>query len=260
MPEKEKLIADALKVAEKVGLHAIVPVELSNGGNLILHLAPHPIVARIATVQSRENPDLAYKNLDREVRVARHLRAKGVPVLLPSELVDAGPYDIGGTWMTLWAYVPPAQLESPSPSEAVACVNSLSLGLQDFPDDLPLLGVWERTCRSANRLMKHSDPRIRALLKVFVNADRRMRLEPASLVPSHGDAHRRNLLPSPRGWIWSDFEDLSLMPAYWDLASYVANLALFGGVQEPTFTYVWSRFNDRTEREAFGFAVGYKID
>ncbi|MFS0839031.1 aminoglycoside phosphotransferase family protein [Paenibacillus sp. 1P03SA] len=259
MPNNNSLISKTVVLAEKAGLKDITPLELGNGGNLVVHLAPYPIVARIATVLSRDHAEYAYKVLVRELRAVRHLHSKGVPVRWPTDLTDAGPYDIDGTWMTLWKYVPPTDLQRPSPSEAVELVNRLSLALKDFSDEIPVLGVWERTCQSAFRLIKHPDRRIQKLLNLFFAIDREMRLETSLLIPSHGDAHSRNLLPSPEGWIWSDFEDLSLMPAYWDLASYVSNLALFNGIQEPTFQYIWSRINNQADKQAFGFAVTARI-
>lgn len=259
MSEKGKLISQVLLIAEKAGLTDITPIELSNGGNLIIHLAPHPIVARIATVISKEDAENAYKILDRELRVARHLQSKKVPVLLPTDLTNAGPYDVGGTWMTFWKYVPQIQLESPSPSEAIELINGLSRAMKDFVDELPVLGVWERTCQSAVRLSKHSDQSIQALLNVFLRVDEQIRLESSLLIPCHGDAHRGNLLPSPEGWVWSDFEDVSLMPAYWDLASFVGNHALFGGIQEPTFRCILDHINNDTDLKAFGFAITARI-
>lgn len=259
MSEKGKLISQVLLIAEKAGLTDITPIELSNGGNLIIHLAPHPIVARIATVISKEDTENAYKILDRELRVARHLQSKKIPVLLPTDLTNAGPYDVGGTWMTFWKYVPPIQLERPSPSEAIELINGLSRAMKDFVDELPMLGVWERTFQSAIRLSKHSDQRIQALLNVFLRVDEQIRLEPSLLIPCHGDAHRGNLLPSPEGWVWSDFEDVSLMPAYWDLASFVGNLALFGGIQEPTFRCILEHIDNGTDLKAFGFSITARI-
>ena len=259
VPGKGKLISQVLLTVEKIGLSEIRPVELSDGGNLIIHLAPHPIVARIATVHSTRDAEYTYKLLDRELRVARHLQSKGIPVLLPTDLTVAGPYDVGGTWMTLWEYVPPTQLLPLSPSEAVELVNGLSIAMKDFNDELPVLGVWERTCQSADRLRKYPDQRIQALLKVFIRVDEHMRLESSVLIPCHGDAHARNLLQSPEGWIWTDFEDVSLMPAYWDLASFVGNLALFGGIQEPTFRYILEHIDNGTDLKDFGFAITGRI-
>jgi hypothetical protein len=257
--EKGKLVNQVLLFAENIGLTEITPIELSNGGNLILHLAPYPIAARIAIVTSKENAEYAYMILDRELQVSRHLQSNGVPVLLPTDLTDAGPYNVGGTWMTLWKYIPPTKLQIPSPSEAIELVNGLSKGMKGFYNELPVLGVWERTCQSAVRLRNHSDQRIQELLSVFLKVDKQMRLNQGLLIPCHGDAHARNLLPSPEGWVWTDFEDVSLMPAYWDLASFVSNLALFGGLQEPTFRYILDHIENDSDLKAFGFAITARI-
>lgn len=182
-----------------------------------------------------------------------------LPVLLPADMIDPGPHNIGGTWMTFWQYAAPVPLEFPSPDEAAALVNGLSAAMKDFCGELPVLGVWERACRSAGRLSNHSDSRIQALLHVFAEINEQMRLEPGMLLPCHGDAHAKNLLPSPEGWIWTDFEDVCLMPAYWDLASFVGNLALFGGVQEPTFRAVWDQMDHGDGRKAFRFAINARI-
>lgn len=256
MPYKEKLISQVVLTSKTVGLSDITPIILSEGGNLIIHLSPYPIVARVATVISEENPDKANKLLTQELRVARHLQDKGVPVLLPTDLIDAGPYEAGGIWMTFWSYIPPTQLQPLTPSEAVQLVNMLSVAMKSFSDALLVLGIWDRVCQSATRLRKNSDSRIKSLLKVFQRVDEQMRMiEPRLLIPAHGDAHVRNLLPSPEGWLWMDFEDVSLMPAYWDLASFVANLALFKGFQEPTFRYMLDHSSIVTNPKAFGFAL-----
>lgn len=88
---------------------------------------------------------------------------------------------------------------------------------------------------------------------VFVRVDIQMRLEPSLLIPCHGDAHARNFLPSTEGWIWTDFEDVYLMPAYWDLG------ALFGGIQEPIIQYILSHLDKGTDLNAFGFAITARI-
>jgi hypothetical protein len=256
---KKELVTQLLSTAIEWGLTDITPSELSEGGNLIIHLAPYPIVARIATVLSEADEGFAYKILDRELRVARYLHSKDVPVLLPTSLVEAGPHNVAGAWLTLWTYVSPTALQPPSSSEAVNLINKLSMAMKDFEDEVPMLGVWERTCQSAQRLRQNPDERIQALLQMFQNLDEQMRVEPDLLRPSHGDAHAGNLIPSPEGWIWMDFEDVSLMPAYWDLASYVGNFVLFGGTQEPSFTYMLEHSELVSDQKAFGFAVSARI-
>lgn len=255
----DKLVTQVLLVVKTIGLAEITPIILSNGGNLIIHLAPYPIVARLANVISQEESVIAYKRINRELQIARYLQIKNVPVLLPTDLVDTGPHNVNETWMTLWNYVPSVELQRPSPSESVELVSSLSIAMKDFSDELPVLGVWERTCRSAARLKKNSDQRIQALLEMFHDVDKKMRLETSILLPCHGDAHARNLVPSNEGWIWTDFEDVSLMPAYWDLASYVGNLALFNGFKDPTFSYMLSNKEVIVDPKAFIFALTARI-
>lgn len=259
MQGKDNLISQVVSAAGKAGLTGIQPIILGDGGNLIVHLAPHPIVARAAIVHSKNNTDHAYKVLERELRVARHLQAKGVPALQPADFAGAGPYEADGIWMSFWCYVPPSPLQPPSPREAVELVNGLSNAMHDFGGEVPRLGVWERACQSADSLVMSSDARIQALLEDFRKVDQYIRHEAGRLIPCHGDAHSRNLLASRDGWLWMDFEDVSLMPAYWDLASYVSNLALFGGVEEPAFKYVLEESGIVHDRGAFGAAVAARV-
>jgi hypothetical protein len=56
-----------------------------------------------------------------------------------------------------------------------------------------------------------------------------------------------------------DFEDVSLMPAYWDMASFVGNLALFGGLQEPTFRYMLDQVDIVSDPASFGFAIAARV-
>lgn len=258
VPDTRKMISEAIAVAKLAGLDGIAPVELSLGGNLIVHLAPHPIVARIAVVRSRDEAEDALASLAQELRIARHLHDRNVPVLLPSDRMEASLYALGDTWMSCWNYVPPTALPPLSPEDAAARIDQLSHAMRGYRGELPHLGVWERTARSAERLTGSADPRVQALLTRFADVDRQMRRE-TELFPCHGDAHAGNLLPSPEGWIWADFEDASLMPAFWDKASFVCNRALFGGMHEPVFSYIVSRLNDSGEREAFAFALTARV-
>ncbi|WP_169082124.1 phosphotransferase [Paenibacillus sp. PL91] len=255
MSDRGELVSQVLFTAERLGLTDIDPVILSEGGNLIIHLAPHAITARVAVVLSEKDAKLAHEILERELQVAGHLHNHGVPVLLP--ILNAGPHRVGRKWATFWQYAPPAPMEPLKPREAVELVNGLTLAMSDFTAcTIPVLGIWERAYEAAARLIEQTDPRIQSLLDIFWETDNQMRmLKRECLIPVHGDAHARNLLPSPEGWKWNDFEDVSYMPAYWDLASYVGNLVLFGGFQEPTYAYLMSRSEIIADQPAFVFAL-----
>lgn len=66
------------------GLTDVTPVILSRGGNVIVHLAPHHIVARVAAIPIADQQDhhICMK-LEQELHVASHLYKQGIPVLRP---------------------------------------------------------------------------------------------------------------------------------------------------------------------------------
>lgn len=255
MKNKITYVSQALSFLDTIGLTGITPIEINDGGNLIIHLAPYAFVARISTTLSEEDPELAYRIQERELRVADHLRIQSVPVLRYADTVDAGPHDIGGSWMTLWQYEPRVDLQRPSPAEAIALIDCLSAAMECYPGELPSFGAWESTCKSAFRLRDNSDSRVQTLLDIFQRVNMKMRHETDFLVPCHGDANIGNLFPSNNGWIWMDFENVSLMPKYWDLASFICILALFKGIQEPTLTCVLNKIDSKTDLRLFGLAL-----
>lgn len=207
-------------------------------------------MARVATLFAGDDPVYWRDVLAREVAVARHLAAAGVPVIPPASDPDPGPHPVGDTWMTLWTYVPPVDRPSPDVAAAAALLRDLRAGLAGCPVPLPLLGAWRhgdawvRTLQDPDHRSHHgshgSDPWPAPLLHLAVDAWHRidallraLALEPRHLEPSHGDAHPGNLHPGPGGWLWFDFEDASLMPRHWDLASFVAGAYLLG--KDPFF-------------------------
>ncbi|MFD0715518.1 aminoglycoside phosphotransferase family protein [Paenibacillus sp. GCM10027626] len=248
-------VSTILKRLDIAGAGEMTPVLLNKGGNLVVHLAPHPWVARLTPASSASELEAARCRARLELAVAAHLQASGVQALGLAEGIEAGPYELDGNVITLWRYVPETKLERPSPQEAYARLLDLAEALRRCPASLPALGVWERAAQSAASLAKQSDPRIQALLKQFRAIDEEMRAEDRQLQPCHGDAHTRNLLASPEGWLWIDFEDASLMPPYWDIASYVTNLAMFLGLEEPYFSYMRHCAASKGDDEAFSFAV-----
>ena len=48
-----------------------------------------------------------------------------------------------------------------------------------------------------------------------------MRYGGRAIQPIHGDAHRKNLLKTEKGWLWTDFEDACGGPTAWDVACLV---------------------------------------
>lgn len=260
MDEPYSLVTRVIASAEALGYKNVTPIQLSNGANLLLHLAPYPIVARIAKVIAVEGTDacLLRARLAQELHVANHLLGKQVPIVRPIDSYEQ-PIQVGGTWMSLWEYITTEQQKQLPPAEACQLLHSLSTALSCYQEPLPVLGVWHRSARIINDL-NHSnqlfDSRLDSMLYLFACLDQRIQATPIDmLVPAHGDAHSGNLLPASDSWRWNDFEDVCLMPRYWDYASFVSNRALFGGLQEPVLQYLLQEPNIIYDMQAFAYAL-----
>ncbi|WP_053959395.1 phosphotransferase [Sulfobacillus thermosulfidooxidans] len=221
-----------LAVAEHLGFHNIHPVVLGNAGNLVIYLAPYQIVARVA-ILFPDDDSLLWKDVwVREIKVAKHLIAHGIPVVPYAREVSPGPYLVSDTWMTLWEYAEPAPISGLTTQQAMKMVHDLDTALAKYKDPLPLLGAWRNVAQAADDLSTvHDDSRVVTLLMRYNNVNERIHHE--VLYPAHGDAHPGNLLATKMGWQWIDFEDVSLMPKFWDLASFIGNTALFQGLKHP---------------------------
>ncbi len=186
---------------------------LRDAGNLIVHLSPFPIVARVARLSEGDDPNFWRTIWSDEIKVATHLMKQGIPVVPYLRVVPAGPYFVGGTWMTLWEYIEPAPIPKLSILEIVGMVNWRNVGqAADFVSSI------------------RDDDRIARLLAAYEDVNERIGSE--GLYPAHGDAHQGNLLASSTGWQWIDFEDVSLMPKFWDFACLIGNTALFRGLKD----------------------------
>lgn len=118
-------IAAAVRVAREHGLPADDPQLLSSRGNVLVHLAPAPVVARVATLTAWTRDD-SFCWLAREVAVADYLARQGGPVVAPSALADPGPHRCDGLAVSLWSYVQPSE-QRPGPTAAGEALALLHL-------------------------------------------------------------------------------------------------------------------------------------
>ena len=82
-PLARRGLAAAVSVARELDVDVIRPEVLSNEQNLLVHLSPAPVVARVATRIAWSRPDPAAW-LAREVSVAAHAARNGGPVVPPA--------------------------------------------------------------------------------------------------------------------------------------------------------------------------------
>src|SRR5450631_1684600 len=213
-------VAAALSVAREQGLPAENPRVLSSRGNLLVHLAPAPVVARVATLTAWTRRD-PFAWLAREVAVASYLARQGTAAVPPTALADPGPHRKDGLAMSLWTYVQPST-ERAGPAIVGAALGRLHLTLDGFPGELPLMAPVREQIDDGLAALEQdhvlSRPELLALRArhAGILADLDGLAEEAIVL--HGDAHGGNLLPTAGGWLWADLEETCRGPREWDLA------------------------------------------
>jgi aminoglycoside phosphotransferase (APT) family kinase protein len=189
---------------------------LQDGVNVVVHLAPAPVVARVATLTPLLRP-APLRSFAREVAVAGALAAAGAPVVPPSDVLPPGPHRYAGLELSFWRHVEVLPV-TPSPGEVAAALTGLHGYLAALPvDGAPLDTPLDDLARFAERGAAWG-PAPRLLERL---AERLRELGPrlgGEVVPLHGDAHPGNLLATPAGWRWTDLEDTCAGPRAWDLA------------------------------------------
>jgi hypothetical protein len=220
---RENAVNAAMSFARENGLPGVEPVVLADGANVVVHLRPAPVVVKAAATTLTVRPDAAAW-LAREVDVARHVAAAGLPVVRQSDLLPSGVHVHSGVPLTCWELVEtnPAVL---FPAELAELLRELHRALATYPGELPYLGT--PLLDIARFLDRGSLPaeQISLLRKGF---EPLRELGGSRSQALHGDPHPGNLLHGPQGWIWCDFEDTCSGPLEWDLAAVASSTRIDG--------------------------------
>jgi hypothetical protein len=219
-------------VARREGLRFDDPAVLRDRGNLLVHLRPAPVVARVATLTGTRRPGDAW--LRREVSIAGYLAARGLPVVAPSEEIDPGPHTEDGIALSFWEYVEEAEapLDAPEAGRALRACHEV---LVDYEGELEPLGTLNEAERWLEELS--AEGRIGVDRAAELRGDAvavRGRIEALGLPmqPVHGDAHLDNVIQTGAGPLWNDWEDTCLAPRALDLGCMKAAAAVFGDAPE----------------------------
>jgi hypothetical protein len=241
---KSRAVAAAVAVARAHGIECNDPSVLADGSNVLLHLRPAPVVARVATTTAQMRPD-AEEFLRREVALGEHLARQGAPIVTPSDLLPPGPHTHDGLSMSFWRFVEHRVGVRPDVVDVAPTLAQLHAALRSFSGPLPLLnpvlGELPRVLTSLEqeRVLENND--VVMLKHLLTRLESKLRAQTWSLQPLHGDAHTSNVLIANDGrFLWSDFEDCCLGPVGWDLACLVrswpqhreAALAAYGAAPE----------------------------
>ncbi|SHE75800.1 phosphotransferase enzyme family protein [Streptoalloteichus hindustanus] len=224
----------AVEVAAEHGLRVTDPVVLRDGANVLVHLRPHPVVARVAARTASVRPDGGRAWLRREAELLAHLAGRhAVP---PTDLLPAGPHERDGRQLVFVSYVEHDTGSTVDPEGLGRSLRRLHEALADYRGALPERGLIDEARAWLDRPDVAAPARDLAGLRA-VHADVVDRL--GELAPPtralHGDAHSGNVLVTARGPLWTDFEDSFRGPVEWDLACAVT-IARVSGVGERGLT------------------------
>lgn len=219
----ERAIGAVVRTVSKAGLPVDDPHLLGSGANLIVHLKPSPVVARVATLtaEMRRNPA---EYLRRERDITAGLRQRGIEVVAPTELVDPGPYHADDFWFLLMSYrrLEPPDLASTGHAEAVGgSLADLEAALDELPPELGATDrghPWAEIATLIATVRPGTEPA--AMARIVDAVESLQATEPENrwrLI--HGDAHRLNVALDGGRVVWFDFEDANHRPLAWDLAT-----------------------------------------
>ena len=129
-------LAAAQAVAREHGVACDEAVRLAAGSNVLVHLKPAPVVARVMTATAFLHDGVA-RWLARELAVAAYVAGRSDLVVAPADILPPGPHMRDGLWMTLWKFVPhDARALPPEPRELGRSLRRLHAVLAGFPGDL----------------------------------------------------------------------------------------------------------------------------
>jgi hypothetical protein len=227
MTGEASALAAAQAVARAHGVACDEAVRIAAGSNVVVHLKPAPVVARVMTGTAvlHDDPE---RWLAREVAVAAFLAERTDLVVAPSDVLPPGPHEHDGLWMTLWKFVPhDAQPPPPEPRELGRSLRALHAALADFRGDLaPLSEIRDWLERLLADLRPSPPLTQRDIDSLRFDLDAltpEVFKSPLSAQALHGDASMGNLLRTDSGLVWIDLEDVCAGPVAWDIAALVAS-------------------------------------
>jgi Ser/Thr protein kinase RdoA (MazF antagonist) len=207
-------VSAAVTVGRRLGLRVDEPVVLRDLGSALVHLAPSPVLARAWVTGQRDPAVVEY-----ELAATSYLAACGAPVAAP---YDEATHVVGDHTVTVWHRLdhdPQRPLDGSAAGRALRLVHEL-LDSPAAPDasGLPHFVRLDTARRVVDELEVPDSDR-GDLEEMLSLAGAEVSRRSLRLQPLHGDAWLGNVLRTPTGPVWSDFELMCRGPRDADLAA-----------------------------------------
>jgi len=231
----------AVAAAAAFGVAGAEPLILADGANVIVHLRPSPVVAKVAASTPAVRADVGAW-LQRELDLALFLERAGAPVMAPSREVPATVHHRDGHVMSFWTYLKPDGPGLADEGTVGSMLRDLHAVLRTYPGSLPVLaplGDIPAFLARPQTLLAAADVCLLTETYTRLTGDLASAAAPEQVL--HGDAGVGNLMAADGRWVWHDFEDTCSGPVAWDLAATTASprldrsriLAAYGDPVDP---------------------------
>ena len=204
----------ATALAEEVGLPVDDAVVIHNSNRLGLRFLPCDVFARVAP--------LGQEVAALEVELAQRLAAVASPVAALDPRVVAAVHERDGFAVTFWTYYETMRPDHHSPADYADALQRLHVGMRSLEIAAPhfIERVAEAERLVANR---HETPALpeadrELLVSTLRSARQQIQGRGAAEQLLHGEPHPGNLLRTPRGLLFIDFETCCRGPVEFDVA------------------------------------------
>jgi len=219
-PRTHEAMRAAQAVARRHGLPCHKPRLLHDANNVVVHLAPSPVVAKICGSAHGGGRSKLAAELD----VALHLERSGAPIVETSHELPVLAYEEGDYAMTFWRHQAQDLEAAVSDVAAGRALAEVHRALDTFI--APTRSFMDRQVRRAGDVLANplSLPDLSQSERNFlhqtylalISAVRDRGFEYRLL---HGDPHRGNYLAAQNGCLFIDFESVCSGPLEWDLSA-----------------------------------------
>ncbi|WP_413199402.1 phosphotransferase family protein [Nostoc piscinale] len=229
-PETDRLenaIHAACAVATQQGLTFTEAVVLQDRSNLVIHLRPAPVVARIATTTGTVRFGDTW--FAKEIAVASYLAAAGAPVVSPSNLIHPGTHQHNGLVLSFWEFVEEID-KLPDATVVGKTLRECHEALVNFAGDLTVLDPLTESENLLSNLISQNAFSLKdSEMLQAVNHHLKSQFQQLQLPmqPLHGDSNFSNVLNTTGRVLWTDWEDTFIGHIAWDIACLIASSYVF---------------------------------
>lgn len=218
---QERAVEAATKIAAAHHVKSDAPVVLKDSNNTVVHLAPAPVVAKVATsIIKRPNAS----SLGHELNVALHLAGACAPIVPPSGEIPPTVYRHEDLEVSFWQYCPGEVREEIDRDELVFAIEQFHAAFDGYRGALGTFTETYEECRSlldGGRMSPELSAADRQSLRVaYEHLSAGLRAFDYELVPAHTEVHGGNVMWPGAQPLLIDFESCCLAPREIDFLSF----------------------------------------